>query len=668
MESTPVKDNHLRFSAFRYFDSADAKTRAKRIRQFGEFIDTHHGPMALLGEGAMGGQLLDLVPSLKSKIPYVLSESDSHGREPGLVGLPGDMVLADLKAVLITETRAYEVRRLARLVPERVTVITAASWASQCLDTLPDDAFIPVIESIYPIDIPDIAVSSGLDMLLLDCPARNMSLMPNGLAYVNNILEKEAIGFETLDLDIIAYHRFHMHRIMDNPERIPLPNEKWLPEDPWIIEDDWVWKKMEHLDFIKPDILKAVHEIVRAKPSILGVSVHENNALLTGYLVREVKKLYPDIMVVAGGYSCLDPTIGLKAFPEAHYMVIGEAEEVLGPLVRGLLDGQRPSNLPGIMSVYDKPGQPFVPGPLPMNLDGIEPPRYPWCDLSLYRNWNGYALTPIVTSRGCRWSRCRFCTERFYWRNRSASLVVDELEWLYHKGKDLFMINDSDFNGDQENLKDICREIIKRRLTVKLTGQLRIDPDNTPELFSLMREAGFVAVRFGVDAWSENTLKISRKGYSVKTIRENLKACKEAEIYTEINLVVGYPGETDDDIDETLRNIQSNKEFIGRFAVVNPLMLKAGSEFWKESEKFSIFFRQNKEELYKVHPNGIPSRLWFSEKPYIDEKVRASRVAKIATMIDRAGIDLGGVAAKRIKDMEDGDDVMRGEISEKTNG
>ena len=62
-------------------------------------------------------------------------------------------------------------------------------------------------------------------------------------------------------------------------------------------------------------------------------------------------------------------------------------------------------------------------------------PTYGWVDrLDTYLDYNGYWLTPIIASRGCYWSRCRFCAERFSWRKRAPGPVVDELQWLMERG------------------------------------------------------------------------------------------------------------------------------------------------------------------------------------------------------------------------------------------
>ena len=167
-------------------------------------------------------------------------------------------------------------------------------------------------------------------------------------------------------------------------------------------------------------------------------------------------------MILAGGFSCYNADIGLRAFPEADYMCIGEADLTVGPLVSALARGHRPRNQPGVLSKFDSPDWMFVPASMPHNLDQLEFPKYEWFDLSVYRNYNGYQLVPIIASRGCRWSRCTFCAGRFYWRIHLAKTFVDELKWPVERGCALFMFNESDLNGMPEKVREICDEIIRR--------------------------------------------------------------------------------------------------------------------------------------------------------------------------------------------------------------
>lgn len=111
-----------------------------------------------------------------------------------------------------------------------------------------------------------------------------------------------------------------------------------------------------------------------------------------------MKKLSPDTLIMAGGYSCLHHEVGMHAFPHADYIVIGEADLTVGPFVQRLLSGERPKDLPGVISHDDTPDRVFVPGEIPRDLNTLAMPDYSFVDIDLYRNFNHYRLVPIVST------------------------------------------------------------------------------------------------------------------------------------------------------------------------------------------------------------------------------------------------------------------------------
>ncbi|MFO0964372.1 MAG: hypothetical protein U0793_02120 [Gemmataceae bacterium] len=188
---------------------------------------------------------------------------------------------------------------------------------------------------------------------------------------------------------------------------------------------------------------------------------------------------------------------------------------------------------------------------------------------------------------------------------------------------------------------------------------MRIHKKCDRAFFDKLRKAGFVALRFGVDAFSENALKLQKKGYTTATVRQNLRDCWEAGIYTEVNWVIGVPGETDQDIEEGIGLILETRRFIGRLANINPLILSTGSVYWLEPEKHGIHFREDKQKLYRECPRAIPADRWYSVEPYIDENVRKQRFERVALALHDAGFPVGAWAHRIIEDVQKGRDKCR---------
>lgn len=659
--TSKIEGTRVTFSAHKGFDVAAGPEVARCIDALARHLKTRSG-LAIMGGGTLLEALLRSPEDLASRVICLIPVREGD-LTPATAGLPIaslEALPAEVRHVFLCETMAVPLMRMRQSLPTGLTAVEPTVLADIAPETIPESAWIPLPRNIYPLDVPRISVQSGLDLLLIDCPSRNLALMPNGLAYVHNALRKTSVNFQICDLDIIAYHEFHIHRLFDLGGRVVLPSGRVLPEDPWQAEHYDVWSTLgrneanEVMEFFRPLIDTAIDAIVRAHPKVLGLSIQQCNEAMSREIVDGVKARCPDIVILVGGFSCYNADIGLKAFPECDYMCVGESDLTVGPLVEALARGERPFNQAGILSRFDTADYGYIPAPMPHNLDQIEFPKYEWASLNVYRNFNDYQLTPIIASRGCRWSRCTFCAERFYWRIRSPQNFVDELEWLVNNGCHLFMFNESDLNGMPERVMEICDEVIRRGLhkKVKLTGQLRIHKKSSRAFFEKLREANFVALRFGVDAFSENTLRLQKKGYTTDMVSQNLKDCWEVGIFTEINWVIGIPGETDADVEEGIQLILKNRQYIGRLANINPLILVNGSVYWIDPESHNIRFKSPKDELYAKYPRALPADSWYSTEPYIDAQVRKERFERIVIALYDAGFPVGAWAARVIEDVK----------------
>lgn len=654
--SIHAKATKMRFSAHQCFAFDSGAHDKKCLRLLAHYLLSKNVKMAFYGSGRFFHYLLDHAPELKKIAAFVLEDTGSpeFRKVRGIPVISPAELPSSIKTVFLCETLTVPRLSMKKKLASGKEILSPDILAELDWQVLPARAWIPEFESIYPMDLPEIEFLPHQDMILIDCPARNLALMPNGLAYVHNALKKTSLKFQTVDLDIIIYHRFHMHRLMDTPGTIRTQSGYEILPDPWLAEAYDEWQKPEVIEYFRPEIHEISRKLIAARPKIAGFSIQACNLKFVREIVKQLKEALPETVILVGGFSCYQTSIGLHAFPECDYMCMGEADLTVGPLAEALARGERPRDLPGVFSRYDSPGYSFTDYPMPQDLDVLEMPQYDWTDLRLYRNYNDYQLTPIIASRGCRWSRCTFCAERFFWRVRSPNNVVDEFEWLYKQGCDLFMFNESDLNGKPEILVAICNEIVRRGLKIKLTGQLRIHKNSNRAFFDKLHAGGFVALRFGVDAWTTNTLRQQMKGYTTAMIYQNLKDCWESGIFTEVNTVIGVPGETDADIEESVELMAKCKPFIGRAANINPLMLVIGSVYWEDPEKFKIRFRGDKEEIFQKYPSLIPPHLWYSEEPYIDQPIRLKRFERIVRALDENGFDVGAFAKRVIQDVQEG--------------
>lgn len=638
-----IRIDAVSFSAFRCFAAAKQQgTESFLYKYIADSLLNEPGEIALYGAGICIDDFLASTPELSSKIRAIIDPTSAPGRLGTIPTVPQWQVLVgQVNTVFLCEFSTELRWRLRKILSPHFRVLCLDILSSNA-DNVPRESWIMKPQSIYPIDVPAIELASDLDVLLLDLPARNNFALPLSLGYVHKALKKiSGIKSQTLDADAILYHRYHIWRLFDLGEEVVLRDNRILPDDPWSwTEECWMDPRCWHslYSLFSQDIDELVAKIIAAKPKVLALTVHQRNEWITRLVAYRVKESLPELQILAGGHSCVSASFGPKAFPEYDYMVIGEVETVLEPLIRQLVAGILPHSLPGIISKNDPENRIFEPALPPQNLDEIGPPEYDWVpDFKTFLNFRGSMLPYLNLTRGCIWGRCTFCSERFPFRTRSAKSFVDELQRFYDMGIRYFNFSESDFGGRIEVLNEVADEILRRELKFQLNGQIRINPRYDVDFLKKLVAAG-IGCNFGIDAVTAHTLKLQRKGYTLPTIESCLLNCKEAGINVWINLVVGIPGETEQDVDDTIAFIISHKDYISAVFNISPFYLMHGCIYWNEPEAHGIRFHGDKTEIFSKYFHGIPDRYWYSVNPYIDGAVRRKRAYRIMTQLRNAGI------------------------------
>jgi len=656
------------FCANRAFAFDEGETDRGLIALLQGFIERHCGRYALYVGGPFYEYLESLAPSIVANAAYRIVDRDLVSvPDDGPPRVRPDEIPSDIDSIFLAETRVYYRMMMRQRLGQDVRAACPDVLAEIAAHDIPACGWRRYEAIIYPIVLPDISVAPGVDMVLLDAPGRMLAGPPIGVGYVNKALKRTSVRFTTIDIDTVCYHRYQVSRLFDDPGVVTAPNGFEMPDEPWHASNEDMWVDPGAVEYFRRELDWIMDELRAARPKAVGMSLHQLNRVFFEIMAREIRETLPDILIVAGGFTANNPDAGPRTFPNFDYMVINDADEIIGGLAESIARGERPKNMTGVISRFDDPDHKFQPAPQPMNLDKYDMPDYDWLPLDAYRASNGYIRIPIISSRGCKWSNCTFCSERFAWRVRSPERVVDEMEWYYNRGLRDFMFQESDFNGRPEVIEAMCDEVVRRKLYVNLTGQNRINNRCGPEFYPKMKAAGFHLIRFGVDAWSRNTLKLQRKGYTKDHIRQHLLECHKAGIRVDVNVVIGVPRETEEDVDESIEFLLEMKPYINLVANINPLGIGNGSIYWEEPEEHSIVFRGDRNELYQRNFRFVEPDMWYSTDPYIDQNVRMDRLKRVITALIEGGMNLDPYAqavvtnnVKRIKgadaDNEGGDE------------
>jgi len=155
-------------------------------------------------------------------------------------------------------------------------------------------------------------------------------------------------------------------------------------------------------------------------------------------------------------------------------------------------------------------------------------------------------------------------------RARSPKNVVDEIEWLRDThGADAFTFYDDAFTLDIERALKICEEIKKRKIGLPWDCQTRVD-NVSKEVLAKMRRAGCEVVYFGVESGSQKILDAVGKKTTIQQNERAIRWAKDAGLFVIASLIIGYPSETADTLEQTLDLIRRLKPDDAYLCVATP--------------------------------------------------------------------------------------------------
>jgi anaerobic magnesium-protoporphyrin IX monomethyl ester cyclase len=300
--------------------------------------------------------------------------------------------------------------------------------------------------------------------------------------------------------------------------------------------------------------LDAVVRSVRdAGPAILGLSLTTRQWLRARAVVSAVRAVL-DVPVIAGG---LHPTFApeeVLATPGFDYVCLAEGEEPMRDLLAALEKRGRMPAL-GIRNIWAKGGvRPSIRPP-------IEPlDAMPFVARDLLDE--KYGVVQMTTQRGCPFP-CTYCAARMYdelyegtgedyGRRRSHENVLAELTELRRQGPLNYVIFlDDTFTIHHPWVKKYCA-LHAERVGVPFSIHARVETVN-PELLGMLARGGCKHIVYGVESGSERVRReILKRPVTNQRFADVFRWTREAGIFVVANYMLGIPGETRAEVEETL--------------------------------------------------------------------------------------------------------------------
>ncbi|MBF0273904.1 MAG: cobalamin-dependent protein [Nitrospinae bacterium] len=289
------------------------------------------------------------------------------------------------------------------------------------------------------------------------------------------------------------------------------------------------------------------------QPDVVGISTKTFTLIDSLTILQEVKHVNPDVITVMGGRH---PTI----YPEetakqkhVDYIIQGEGEATFLELLNVLETQQEPKDVKGIAYYKENKSVNNGMSEYIQDLNLLPNPDRSLIDVSKYFSSIGGGLnTTMQSSRGCPY-KCIYCDilegKKFRWRT-PENMIVEIKEILSLGIKEVFFVDDI-FTIRKERVLQFCDALIKNNIDLKWKISSRVDTVDE-EMLAQLKKAGCYRIHFGLESGSDTILTGMKKNINTDQIRKAISLSKAAGIESLGYFMIGSPGETQEDINQTI--------------------------------------------------------------------------------------------------------------------
>lgn len=361
---------------------------------------------------------------------------------------------------------------------------------------------------------------------------------------------------------------------------------------------------------------------------VIGFQIFSYDIPIVKTYLKIIKEKSPFTITIAGGaHPSGDPEGTMKYLEELDYAFRGESEigfekflkfidtnsgflaEISGLIYRG--NGRVLVNKTQFVEDLDT---------LPMPAwDIIKPESYPEAPHGAFTK--NFPTAPIIVTRGCP-CPCTFCAGKtvtgLKMRARSVENVIEEIKYLKKRGIKEFHIEDENLTFRKSLVMEFCEKLLKENIGMSWSLPAGVSIETLDrEMLVLMEKSGCYSMGLGIEFGSQRMMNITKKRLKIETIREKLELFRGQNIKKTGFFLFAVPGETMEEMKETIQFALSLPLERAQF---NNFMPLPGSELWEELKK--------KDRLKNIKWN----KLFVHDVAYIDEGYTASDIKWLQRM------------------------------------
>jgi ribosomal peptide maturation radical SAM protein 1 len=378
-------------------------------------------------------------------------------------------------------------------------------------------------------------------------------------------------------------------------------------------------------------------QILQHEPKVVGFTTTFHTTCASLAIARRIKESPNAPVIIFGGANC-EGEMGLQllsSFNWIDYVCTGEGDLVFTEFLQNLLRDGADKTIPGILRQGKSP-ELTTPEPV-REMDSLPIPDY-----SDY--FEQVQLSPlqseirtdllIETSRGCWWGakqHCTFCGlngATMSFRSKSPDRVFEELAYLaetYGQKR----IDGVDNILDTKYINTLFPRLSESGLELELFYEVKANLRY--EQLATLKAGGMRSIQPGIESFSNEVLRLMRKGCTGLQNIQLLRWCDELGIEIAWNLLAGFPGESPSEY-QRMAELLPLLTHLPPPASCTPIRLDRFSPFYTRSDEFGLERVRPTLAYYYVYPLGrreLARLAYFFDFDYADKRMPSTYIREV---------------------------------------
>ncbi|MBI4881031.1 MAG: B12-binding domain-containing radical SAM protein [Planctomycetes bacterium] len=333
-----------------------------------------------------------------------------------------------------------------------------------------------------------------------------------------------------------------------------------------------------------------IDSVLSTEPDLVGITMPFQEQIIEGLrIAARIRRARPDTRIAIGGPQVTkyekqlfaDPTL----FDFIDFAVVGEGGAAVVELAEAL-QGRRAFG--DVRSLYWRRngGVAFSGRGAAASMDLLPGPSYDGANFDSH--FKPEPLFGLMTSRGCAYNRCAFCSEAFHsnFDMRSPKRVFADVKRLVERNgaRHVFFW---DSLLPPRTMWELADMIAAEGLDVSWFANTKFyDLFARPDQVKRLYDGGLRALHFGMESANQRVLDLMRKGTRIDRVPAMLRALHDGGILAQVSWFAGFPTETLEEHQDTVRFLERHRETIDLDVFVGSFYFEFGTYVAAHPEEF----------------------------------------------------------------------------------